>query len=280
MANAKKHCVVNGQLLAADSFNLSVFDHGFTVGDGVFETLKIENGQPFALTRHLARLERSAQIIKLPTPDVAAIRGDIARLIEVDGDCMPSRARLRLTYTAGVGPLGSDRFATDPTVAIVWDELSSSAPTAQLAITPWPRPTSAAALGAKTTSYIENVLALRVARDRGCSEALLLNDLGRVCEGTGSNIFVVSDGHVVTPPLSEGCLAGVTRELAIEWFQIQERPVSRDELLQAEEVFLTSTTRDIQPVDSIDEIDFVAPGPISSALSAQFVARAKADPDP
>ena len=280
MAHPKKHCVVNGQLVAADSFNLSVFDHGFTVGDGVFETLKIENGQPFALTRHLARLERSAEIISLPKPDAAAIRAGIERLIHADREVMTDRARLRLTYTAGVGPLGSDRFATAPTVTIVWDELSLSAPTAQLAITPWRRPTTAAALGAKTTSYIENVLSLRAARERGCSEALLLNDFGRVCEGTGSNVFLVTGGQVVTPPLTEGCLAGVTRELAIEWFQVQERPINGEELFEAEEVFLTSTTRDLQPVDLIDEIAFVAPGPISAALSAEFVARAKADPDP
>jgi branched-chain amino acid aminotransferase len=275
-----KHCLINGQVVDVTQAQVSVFDHGFTVGDGVFETLKIDKGVVFALKRHLARLKRSAQIVGLPDPDEGLIRNQVDELLAVDAPSVPALARLRITLTAGVGPLGSDRSSNEPTLTIVWDELAPSAPTAQLATAPWPRPTSAAALGAKTTSYIENVMALRMARGRQCSEGLLLNDQGFVCEGTGSNVMAVIDGVINTPPVTDGCLAGVTRELVTEWFDVVEKSITPEHLVDAEEVFLTSTTRDVQPVDRIDDVVLKAPGPVSARLRAAFVERAKNDPDP
>ncbi len=276
----KKHCVINGDLVDASQGSVSVFDHGFTVGDGVFETLKVSNGQPFALTRHLDRLARSAQIVGLPDPDRLQMRNEIAMLLQSDAEPLGERARLRITYTAGVGPLGSDRLANVPTRVIMWDELAPSAPTAQLAISPWPRPTRAAATGAKTTSYVENVLALRLARESNCTESLLLNDQGLICEGTGSNIFAITNGVITTPPLSDGCLAGVTRQLVVDWFDVAEKSMTLVELTKADELFLTSTTRDIQPVSQIQDQLFSTTGPITKRLAEEFIARAKADPDP
>jgi branched-chain amino acid aminotransferase len=276
----KKHCFINGELVEVSQGSVSVFDHGFTVGDGVFETLKISNGQPFALTRHLDRLARSAQIIGLPDPDRLQMRNEIAMLLSADSGVLGARARLRITFTAGVGPLGSDRLADQSTRVIMWDELAPSAPTAKLAISPWPRPTRAAATGAKTTSYVENVLALRLARESKCTESLLLNDQGLVCEGTGSNIFAVTNGVIFTPPLSDGCLAGVTRQLVIDWFDAAEESMTLAELTKADELFLTSTTRDIQPVSQIQDHHVWAVGPVTKRLVDEFITRAGADPDP
>jgi branched-chain amino acid aminotransferase len=122
-------------------------------------------------------------------------------------------------------------------------------------VVPWPRNERGALAGVKSTSYGENVQALRWAAARGAGEALFANTRGELCEGTGTNVFLAVGGSVVTPPLSSGCLAGVTRELLLEVLDAEERPVPLDQLFRAEEVFLTSSTRDVHPVDTVDGVD-------------------------
>jgi branched-chain amino acid aminotransferase len=135
--------------------------------------------------------------------------------------------------------------------------------------------------GAKTTSYAENVVALGYARERGAAEALFANTVGNLCEGTGSNVFVALDGELVTPPLTAGCLAGVTRELVLEWCGARAADVPLARLAEVSEVFLTSSTRDVQAVRAVDgRVLAAAPGPLTEAAAATYAERAAATSDP
>ena len=147
---------------------------------------------------------------------------------------------------------------------------------------PWPRNERGALAGLKTTSYAENVLALGYARERGAGEAIFGNTAGNLCEGTGSNVFVVSGGRLLTPPLTAGCLAGVTRGLVIEWAGAEEEEeLALDALGAADEAFLTSTTRDVQPVRAVNAVPLPATaGPVTRRAAEVFAARSAAQPDP
>ena len=145
---------------------------------------------------------------------------------------------------------------------------------------PWTRNERSAVAGLKTTSYAENVVALARAKEQGASEALFANTGGRLCEGTGCNVFVVLDGIVLTPPLACGCLAGITRGLVLEWCGPEETDLPLDVLERADEVFLTSTTRDVQAVHAVDERQLAAPGPVTARIAGEFARRAAADQEP
>jgi branched-chain amino acid aminotransferase len=151
---------------------------------------------------------------------------------------------------------------------------------AALATVPWRRNERSAVAGAKTTSYAENVVALAYAKEHGAEEALFLDTRGHLCEGTGSNVFVVVDGRLITPALSTGCLAGVTRGLVIEWSGAAEEELPEAVLDEADEVFITSSTRDVQAVHSVDARTYATPAPVTRAAIAMFEERAGADPDP
>ena len=146
---------------------------------------------------------------------------------------------------------------------------------------PWPRNERSALAGLKTTSYAENVLALSYARDRGGGEAIFGNTVGNLCEGTGTNVFVMVGGRLITPPLSSGCLAGVTRGLVIEWVGADEEDLPIGALAAAEEAFQTGTTRDVQPIRSVDGITLpAAPGPVTRKAADSFMARSAEVVDP
>jgi branched-chain amino acid aminotransferase len=270
---------VNGTILeAAESF-VSVFDHGLTVGDGVFETTKVVDGTPFALTRHLLRLQGSARGLGLPDPDLDLVRHAVEDVLLENDTTEPQR--LRITYTGGVSPLGSDRGDLAPTLVVAIAPLKPWAPTAALATVPWPRNERAPTAGLKTTSYADNVIALAYAKARGAAEAVLANTAGHLCEGTGSNVFVVLEGQIATPPLSSGCLAGVSRALVLEWVGAEERDLPMTVLRDAEEIFLTSATRDIQAVQRVDDrVLPEAPGPVTRRAAEVFAKRAADDVDP
>ena len=269
---------LDGRLLDADDARVSVFDHGLTVGDGVFETAKVVDGRPFALSRHLRRLSRSAAGLALPEPDLDQVRDAVEQTLAANDVSAPMR--LRVTLTGGPAPLGSERGGTAPTLVVALAPMRPWAPTAALATVPWPRNERGATAGIKTTSYAENVVALIEAHRLGADEALLLNTRGEVCEGTGSNVFLVIDDTLVTPSLSSGCLAGVTRELVLEWFAVEQRDLPASALEAATEVLLTSSTRDVQPVHGVDGRSYVAPGPVTEKLLATWADRAAADIDP
>ncbi|MGC0333174.1 branched-chain amino acid aminotransferase [Streptomyces sp. SAI-170] len=269
---------LDGGLQDIESARVSVFDHGLTVGDGIFETMKVTEGRTFALTRHLARLTRSARGLGLPDPDLDEVRRACAAVIEANP--MPL-GRLRVTYTGGHGPLGSDRGEHGPTLVVALGETTRRPDTTAAITVPWTRNERGALTGLKTTSYAENVVALARAHEHGASEALFANTVGQLCEGTGSNVFVVLDGEIHTPPLASGCLAGITRELAVEWTGAKETDLPLDVLERADEVFLTSTLRDIQAVHRVDDRELPGtPGPVTAKAMRIFDERAGDDLDP
>ncbi|MEU9603856.1 aminodeoxychorismate lyase [Streptomyces sp. NPDC048057] len=269
---------VNGGLRDAEDARVSVLDHGLTVGDGVFETAKAEHGRAFALTLHLERLTRSARGLGLPDPDHDEVRRACAEVLAANP---VERGRLRITYTGGLSPLGSDRGTDGPTLVVAVGA-SAERPDTTAAITvPWVRNERGALTGLKTTSYAENVVALARAAEQGASEALFANTVGQLCEGTGSNVFVVVDGELLTPPVSSGCLAGITRALTVHWAGATETDLPFDVLERAEEVFLTSSLRDVQAVSRVDGRTLPgAPGPVTTKTMRLFAERAAADPDP
>ncbi len=269
---------VNGHLLDDPRGPaLAVSDHGFTVGDGVFEAVKVVDNEPFALTRHLDRLARSARGLGLPEVDLDEVRRGVAAV--VNGQELPL-GRIRITFTGGEAPLGSGRGSKPPTLVVVADTMSAwEGPTAVVTV-PWPRNERGALAGLKTTSYAENVVALARAAEHGASEAIFANTAGNLCEGTGSNVFYVIDGDLRTPTLESGCLAGISRGLVLEWYGGREIDEPVDVLSRAEEVFLVSTTRDVQGVLRCDDRELEAPGPVTSEVAALWAKKERESLDP
>jgi branched-chain amino acid aminotransferase len=269
---------VNGELLQDPTeAAVRVDDHGLTVGDGVFEAVKVVEGVPFALTRHLVRLGHSARALGLPTPDEHHIRGGVRAVL---AGFRESRGRLRITYTGGPAPMGSGRVDATPTAIVAVAPLAPYAETSAICTVPWPRNERGALAGVKSTSYGENVVALARAAEQGATEAIFATLGGNLCEGTGSNVFYVVDGELRTPTLASGCLAGVTRALLLEWCDVREVDQPIDVAERADEVFLASTTRDVQPVHRWNGRDLVAPGPVTRAAQETWRRREAEQPDP
>lgn len=270
---------VNGRLYDDPTeARVGVTDHGLVVGDGVFEALKVVPAGPFAVRRHLARLDRSSASLGLPAPDHALVRRAIEELLDGQSYAL---GKIRITYTAGRGPLGSGPAYGPQTLVVAVEDTEAPGPTADVVTVPWSRNEHGALAGVKSTSYAENVRALAYAAERGAGEALLLNTAGHLCEGTGSNVYCVLGDTLVTPPLSAGPLAGITRELLLEWSDgaVVERDLTLAEAQAADEVFLTSSLRDVQPVRRWDDRELGA-SPVTDRLARTFAERAGADLDP
>jgi branched-chain amino acid aminotransferase len=259
--------------------SISVFDHGLTVGDGVFETLKVLAGEPLALTRHLRRLLRSCEVLGLSAPKIPEIRAAVAEVIASNPDAA-HLGRLRITHTGGSGPLASDRDAGAHTTIVALVGMNPWPATTSAIVVPWARNERSAVTGAKTTSYAENVVALSWAHQRGFSEGLFCNSVGELCEGTGTNVFVIQGDQALTPPLSSGCLAGITRELLLEWNLAQEQTLTEDDLHSADEVFVTSSTRDVHPVARLGGRSWDGPGEVTRHIAAQYVRSLAQNIDP
>lgn len=275
---------INGAILPTEEAKLSALDHGITVGDGLFETMKVVTDpegltQAFALRRHLERLRLGAARIGLVIPaEDEQLRVAIRAVLDHNAT---TSGRVRVTVTGGIGPLGSDRGRAQPSIIVATSPLSPWPPTTTLATVPWRRNEHSPVAGIKTTSYAENVVALLYAHDHDAGEAILANTAGDLCEGTGTNIFVGIDGRLITPPLSSGCLAGITRELLIEVLDVDEINLPIGRLADAQEVFVTSSTRDVHPVRAIDHIELPeCPGPLTRGAMTSFLAVATQSFDP
>ena len=276
----------DGRLRAPGEPVVTAVDHGLTVGDGVFETCGVVRGHAFALTRHLRRLERSAAGLGLDAPDLDAVRAGVAAVLAT----RPGLGRVRITVTAGVGPLGSARSGGPGTVLVVAGPAAPPSPAAVVRV-PWTRNERSAVAGLKTTSYAENVVALAEARRQGADEALLANTAGQLCEGTGSNVLVERDGEVLTPAPATGCLAGITRELVLEWAAQEGLPVREaapdelpwgvlDEVASGRAALgLTGSVRTVVPVTRLDGIA-ARPGDGIAALVELYRRREADDVDP
>jgi branched-chain amino acid aminotransferase len=269
---------VNDELVREEDARVSPLDHGFTVADGVFETIKVLDGRPFALDRHMRRLQHSASGLGLGEIDLGLVEKAIFETLAANEPM--ELGRIRVTMTSGNGPLGSNRGASRHSLTIATAQVHSWPETTSVVVVPWRRNERSPLAGLKTTSYAENVVALEAAHTAGFSEAIFLDTIDRLSEGTGTNVFLVKEEKVWTPSLDCGNLAGITRELVIELcnaalIELIEGEFVLDDLLSAEEVFITSSTRDIHPVttlavfdqtfDVASQID-VAVGPVTQGL--------------
>jgi branched-chain amino acid aminotransferase len=274
---------IDGNLVATADAHVSVLDHGLVVGDGVFETLRVYGGVPFAWTRHLARLRASADGLGLELPDLTELRNAADAVLRANA---LTEARLRITVTGGIAPPGSGRGDAAPTVFLLAFPIELAASSVDVVVVPWTRNENGALAGLKTISYAANVRALAYARGRKAGEALFANTRGNLCEATGSNVFLVRDGVLITPPASAGCLMGVTRALVLELAQqsgitAKELDIAVDELAQSDEAFLSSTTREVQPIAHIDGTPLpIVCGPVCERLRIAFRDLVERDLDP
>jgi branched-chain amino acid aminotransferase len=270
---------VNGRLVAPDEPVLRADDHAL-VGDGAFEAIKVVDAEPFALTRHLARLRRSLEPLGIDLDDDAVERA-VAELMATP-QARVSPSWLRITVTGGSAPMGTGSLGARPTIVAAVAPMAPWPPTTRVVIAPWRRNEHGATTGLKTISYADNVIAYRYAHAEGADEAVFANTAGQLCEGTGSNVVVALDGRLVTPSLAAGCLAGVTRELLLEWMpEIEEADVPVAALAEAPEAFLTSTSRNVHPIRSVGAIELgAAPGPLTRQAIEVWERNASHDIDP
>lgn len=283
---------VNGALTEPDAPVVSATDHGVTVGDGVFETLRVDGGIPFALTRHITRLLFSAQRLGLDRIEPDLVRAGVDAVINAAhaGPRPLEISRLRLTALSGPGPMSSVRGDGPPSILVV----GSDAPAARrcrAVRAPWVRNERSAIAGIKSTSYAENVVMAQFAAGKDADEALMANTHGHLCEGTATNVFIELDDQILTPPLASGCLPGITRGLALEWgarVGLPIRAASVGELAMSvldrvcdgsAFAAVTSSTRNVQPLDTLDGIT-LARGPLLARLAKTFDDFASDNPDP
>jgi branched-chain amino acid aminotransferase len=252
---------LDGEIMLASAATIPATDDGFLRGDGVFDAARIYDGKLFAFEDHLRRLERSASNIRLSV-DVEAVRTDAYRLVAHAGTG-PDHQVLRIVLTRG----GRRLLLTEPV-----PRLPEHLRLASITFSP-----SRVLDGVKSLSYGANMLARRLARERGCDDALLVTPHGRVLEAPTSSIFWVRDEAVFTPPLDEHILASITRRIVIEETGAAEQSCTLDELLEADEVFLASTVREVHPVVAVDDRTFAAPGPISTAIASKVSARIRSE---
>lgn len=242
---------VDGAIMLASAATIPAADEGLLRGDGIFEVIRVYRGRPFAFEDHLRRLETSALNLRLPI-DLQAIRADANRLL-VHAGAGPDHELLRIVVTrGGRRVLLTERLPQYPAHFRLASITYS--PTRVLD-------------GVKSLSYAANMLASRLARERGYDEALLVTPHGRVLEAPTSAIFWVQGETILTPPLGEHILASITRRIVIERVGAIERSCALDELLGADEAFLASTVREVQPISAIDQRSFPAPGPVTTATA-------------
>ena len=254
---------LNGSIVAEEEAGVSPFDHGLLTGDGIFETLISYDGvKPFAFTRHYERLLRSARPFGLNVLNFDQLNSACEEVLALNSS-VP--ARLRITITGGRAPLGSEKGVSPENVIVASSEAPEQPAHSKVITVPFARNERSALVGLKTTSYGENVVALALAHREGAREAIFGNVAGNLCEGSGSNIFVFFNGQLITPPLSSGCLPGITRALTLEicdriGISVNQIDFPMSDLSNVNSAFLTSTLRQIQPIEAIngaylDEVD-------------------------
>jgi branched-chain amino acid aminotransferase len=277
---------LDDRIVAVEDASVSVLDRGLLRGEGVFEGLRTYRGVPFAVTRHLARMHHSAANCDVRLPPESRLRRAVSDVIDANGF---SETRVQLTATSGPGGPGIESWGDPaPTLVAIASELQL--PTGDRTVTavtlPWVRHESSALTGLKPTSYLDHVVGKKWAMRHGADEGIWTNSSGLVTEATGSNLFIVRDGTVRTPPLDAGLLAGVTRDLlmlrcAAIGIPLVETMLTRDDVLGADEVFLTASSREAVAVRTVDG-EQVGTGatPVLDRLLADFRAWVLEHPDP
>jgi branched-chain amino acid aminotransferase len=277
---------LNGQLTPRSKAKLSPFDHGFLYGYGLFETMRAYKGHIFRLDRHVARLRRSAQSLGLTHSILHIAEGKQS----LEAACMETLeanklkdARLRLTVSAGEGDMTPDPSTfSDPTVLITAQNLVPLPPEKyesgfKAVLSSLHRNSQSPLSRLKSTCYMENILARMAARAAGCDEAVLLNEQGYLAEGSTTNIFLASNGELITPSLESGVLPGITREVVLEIAQAAniktlERQVELKELIEAEEAFITNSILELMPLTWFEgkPIGTGKPGQLTKELLAAY----------
>lgn len=244
---------IDGAISPREEARIPVSDEGLLRGDGAFEVIRLYAGRPFAYEDHLARLARSAEGIRLPV-ELDRVRAEVAALLAAAG---PAEAMLRIVLTRG-GRRVCAVETLPPRPASLSLATITYAPGRVLD-------------GLKTLSYGANMLATRLAKERGADEALLVTPHGRVLEAPTSSLFLVRDGVLTTPPLSDHILASITRERIMEACGAQEAVCTPDDVARAEELFLASTVREVLPVSAVDGAAVpLVPGPVTRAAAQRF----------
>lgn len=245
-------CYLNGKLVPERTAKVSVLDRGLLLGEGVFETMRAYDGRIFALDRHLDRLRHGADVLGLTMP--FGLRAGLEELLIAN---KLRDARVRLTVTSGPGGPGLLGRDVEPTVVALAHPMEDTGGPKTAIILPMRKYAAASLVGVKTISYGENLIGRKMAAEGGVDEGIFLNTDGDVCEGTASNVFLIRYGELYTPGVGSGCLPGITREVALECAPAagltpHEGSISPIDLAQAEEAFLTSSTREIMPLVAVD----------------------------
>ncbi len=252
---------VDGSIMLASGATIPATDEGLLRGDGVFEVIRVYDGRPFAFEDHIRRLERSASNLRLAI-DLEAVRADAHRLLAHAG-AGPDHELLRIVLTRG----GRRLLLTEP--------LPSTPDRIRLGSITY-SPTRVLD-GVKSLSYASNMLAGRLAREHGFDEALLVTPHGRVLEAPTSSIFWVNDGTLLTPPLDDHILASITRAVVIDVTGASEHPCTMDDLADAEEAFLASTVREVQPIAAIDGRALNGTGALTARTAELVAARIQSE---
>lgn len=285
---------VNGTLTAGAAAVIPVFDHGFLYGEGVYETLRKYGGEPFLFDRHMQRLRASAAMLHLdvPFPDDEFLRRSVETMQAAGlgrrADGSSGEAYIRILLTRGVGDLTYDPAATPvPSLVVIVKPLPVT-PDVQyergvkvvLVDLIRNHPLSVNPL-IKSNNLLNNALAMQQALRQGGVEGVLRNYRGQLSECSQSNLFIVKDGRVLTPPLDAGLLAGITRAFVFELgaalgISVEEATLRDEDLLTADEAFFTSTTKELMPITRVDDTTIGAgtPGPITQALLTEFRVKA------
>ncbi len=256
---------LDGEIMPAAEAMIPVTDEGLIRGDGAFEVIRVYDGVAYAMDQHLERLARSGHNLRLAI-DAEAVRAEANRLLaRATGPdpTHPDHQCLRVMITRGGRRI------------LLTERLPESSETARLMTVTY-APTRILD-GVKSLSYAANMLASRLAREQGFDEALLVTPHGRVLEAPTSSIFWVAGERILTPPLEDHILASITRALIIDVADAGEHAATVEDLAAADEVFLASTTREVQPVVAVDEHTFEGPGPVTRRTQAAVVARIRAE---
>src|SRR3954454_21319599 len=244
---------VNGAIGPAEEARIPVTDEGLTRGDGAFEVARLYGGRPFAMAEHYARLKRTCRGLRLEA-DHEALRAEVDALLV---DAGPVEGLLRIVLTRGAHRV------------LMIEPMPHYGPLARVATVTY-SPTRVLD-GLKTLSYAANMLATRMAKERGFDEALFVTPHGRVLEGPTWSFFWVRDGELLTPPLEDRILASITRDRLVEICRAREAPCTTDDIRLAEEAFIASTVREVMPIAAVDDIELpAAPGPVTQAARERF----------
>jgi branched-chain amino acid aminotransferase len=263
----------NGEIVEASARVLSAGQVGLLSGWGVFSTLRVANGVPFAFERHWARMQRDAAALRVPFPaDCDGVRASLLRLIEAN---QARNATLRIVIVRNRGGAWEGPGERDYDLIALTTKLKDWGEGVKLTIVEQARHAASRFRGVKILSWALNLAVLEEAQNRGFDEALLLNERGEVSECTSANVFLARGGEVLTPPLDSGCLPGVTREILleairVEGIRVREGRIRPEDLPKADEIFVSSTTRNLLPVLSIDGVPAPRRGETCKVLESAF----------